>query len=112
MVSPIENRTVLTGVVMGRVRHPEVDRWDLVRLRVITTAGVAGYPDLLSRRLADQAANEPGDQLVTVAVDRSELPTGELLDRRLRGQVSLAGPEMIRAVGGTARLRIDPPDPA
>lgn len=102
MVVARENRTDVEGVVTAHAPHPGVDRWELVTLRVERTGPVAGFPDLVTQRVADQGG------VLELAVDREALgddrlggqrPDG-LLGRRLRATATLAGPGVVRAVGG------------
>jgi hypothetical protein len=94
MVAVVENRTAVVAVVGGQRDVDEV----LVELVLdVAEAGpVEGYPDLVSGQL-------PADRTLVVRARRAELPGTDLVGSRLRGQVALAGP-------GVVRLVTSPPD--
>jgi hypothetical protein len=96
MVSPIENRSELSGVVQARAMHARVERWDVLRVRLTDVGEVSGYANLLAGRIGDE---------VDIAVDRSELPDGSLAGYRFQGLATLAGPDVVRLVPAGA----DPP---
>ena len=111
MVSPIENQTILTGRVIDRHRHDTVDRWDVVRLQVSAADSVSGAgsaeadPNLLREAVGGQ---------LSVAVNRDELPDGDLTGWQFTGRVRLAGPDTVIAVpegAGLGRPSLTPPEP-
>lgn len=89
MVAVVENRTAVVAVVEGQRDVDEV----LVELVLdVAEAGpVEGYPDLVSGQVG-------ADRSLVVRARRAELPAGELVGSRLRGQVALAGPGVVRLV--------------
>jgi len=89
MSSVVENQTRLTGRVLARRPHPGVDQWDELRLDVSGADTVQTMPNLLGRTVGQQ---------VTVAVNRDELPAGDLTGLEFNGLVRLAGPETVVAV--------------
>ncbi len=89
MVSPMENRSRLVGVVSARSPHPSVERWDVVTVHVTGVEGVPGFANLLGERVGDD---------VEVALDRTDLPAGDLDGSQFDGQVTLAGPGVVRVV--------------
>ncbi len=103
MVSPIENRALLTGRVLGRAAHPTVGRWDVLRVWVEEVTDVAGLPNLLAETTGTE---------IEVNVERDRLPEGALDGRRLHGPVRLAGPETVLALpaaAGAGPLELDAP---
>ncbi len=104
MVSPVENRSLLTARVLGRSAHPTVGRWDVLRVRVEDIAEVEGMPNLL----AETAGTE-----IDLNVDRDQLPDGPLDGRTLRAPVRLAGPETVVALpAGAAAGALEVEGPA
>jgi len=55
----VENLTELTGRILDRQRHPLLDGFDVVAMRVEQARPIPGYADLLSARV-------PGDLDVVV----------------------------------------------
>jgi hypothetical protein len=103
VVSAIPNQTLLAGRVVGRQRHPSVDRWDVVRLEVSSAADIATDPNLLRDSVGGELA---------VAVDRDELPEGDLEGWQFTGPVRLAGPDTVVAVprgAGAGQVSVRPP---
>lgn len=87
VVSAAPNRTALVARVEGRRPHPSVGKWDVLTLRVVSSAPVDGYHDMIRAH--------PGQQL-TVAVDRDWLPAeGDLSGRSVRLSATVAGPDVI-----------------
>jgi hypothetical protein len=104
VVSPIENQTILTGRVIDRRRHDTVDRWDVARLQVSAAENTATDPNLLREAVGGE---------LSVAVNRDELPDGDLTGWQFTGRVRLAGPETVVAVpegAGLGRPSLTPPE--
>jgi hypothetical protein len=105
MSSVVENQSRLSGEVLARSRHPGVERWDQLRIRVDAVEPVEGRAHLLG---------ETAGQELTVVADRSELPAGELAGWRFDGPVRLAGPEVVEVLpegAGAGRASLVPPGP-
>lgn len=103
MVSPVENRSILTGRVLARSEHPSVARWDVLRVRVEAADDVEGMPNLLTETVGTE---------LELDVDRDDLPAGSLEGHLLRGAVRLAGPETVVALpaaAGAGRLHVTGP---
>jgi hypothetical protein len=103
MSSVVENQTELTGRVLARRPHPSVDHWDQLRVDVAAADPVDPLPNLLARTVGQQ---------VTIAVNRDELPAGDLDGFEFTGPVRLAGPETVVAVpagAGLGRPTLTPP---
>ncbi len=108
MSSVVENQTLLSGRVVSRAPHPSVERWDELRLVVSNAEDVGAEPNLLRESVGRQ---------VSVAVNRDELPAGDLAAWRFTGRVRMAGPEVVVAVpsaagGGPPTLRAPTGEPA
>jgi hypothetical protein len=104
VVSPIENQTILSGRVIERQPHDSVDRWDVIRLQVSAADNTATDPNLLREAVGGQ---------LSVAVNRDELPEGDLTGWQFTGRVRLAGPETVVAVpegAGLGRPSLTPPE--
>lgn len=86
MTSPTENATRLDGMVLDRLAHPSVPRWDVLRLAVDSAAPVEGRANLLG---------ETAGSRLQVCVDRDVLPDGDLRGWHFEGLVRLAGPETV-----------------
>ncbi|MEO8139995.1 MAG: hypothetical protein ABI742_10125 [Gemmatimonadota bacterium] len=95
VVSAIENQTMLSGRVIDRQPHGTVDRWDVIRLKVRSADDTETHPNLLGETVGGQ---------ISVAVNRDELPEGDLKGWQFTGRVRLAGPETVTAVPGGAGL--------
>jgi hypothetical protein len=99
VVSAAPNRTALVARVEARRPHPSVGRWDVLSVRVESSAPVEGYRDMV--------AAEAGRRL-EVAVDRDRLPADvDLVGRTVRLTASVAGPGVLTAVpaGDAATVR-------
>jgi hypothetical protein len=104
VVSPIENQTILTGRVIDRQPHDSVDRWDVLRLRVSAADNTPTDRNLLGEAVGGE---------LSVAVNRDELPEGDLTGWQFTGRVRLAGPETVIAVpegAGLGRPSLRPPE--
>lgn len=104
MSSVVENQTVLTGLVRSREPHGRTDRWDVLHIAVTQANGVEGKPNLLGESVGHELA---------VAVDRDELPGGDLRGYRFTGHVRLAGPEVVLALpagAGAPTRELVPPE--
>ncbi|MEO7131388.1 MAG: hypothetical protein ABIZ07_08450 [Dermatophilaceae bacterium] len=105
MSSVIENQTLLTGRVRSREPHVSTERWDVLHLDVSAAADVAGAPNLLGESVGHDLA---------VAVNRDELPEGDLSGYQFTGPVRLAGPETVLALpagSGAPPPELVPPTP-
>jgi hypothetical protein len=83
MVQAIDNLTTLSGTVVERSPHPELQGYELLGLQIQSADAVPGRADLLGRHLG---------QVLTVAVPRSLLGdagTGSRL--RLRAKMTPNG---------------------
>lgn len=104
MVAVVPNRTAVDGVVRA-VRPHGADHVD-VDLDVLRCEPVAGVPDLLG-------PNQPTDRPWTVLARRDDLPADlsddALVGQRLTALATLAGPEVIRLLGGGVAL-VGPPE--
>jgi hypothetical protein len=96
MSSVVENQTQLKGRVVARSHHPSVDRWDVLQIDVDAADGVESEPNLLKESVGRQ---------LTVAVNRDELPDGDLTGWEYDGRVRLAGPDAVVAVPAAAASR-------
>jgi hypothetical protein len=89
MVSSVDNRSRLRGVVAGRAPHPSLAEFDVLEVDVDETSRVDERPDLLAstvgsrvlvtvdRSLLDQAVR-PGVRIVCVV---RRTPDGAMADR-------------------------------
>ncbi|GAA5164135.1 hypothetical protein [Ornithinimicrobium tianjinense] len=99
MVAPIENRSVLSGVVRARRPSTEVERWELLEVEVEGAEGMPpadreeGLPNLLSDTVG---------QRLEVAVDRDLLPEGDLTGWVFTGPVRVVGPGRVAALPAAA----------
>ena len=103
MSSVVENQTVLSGRVRSREPHSTVDRWDVLHITVTEAADLEGKPNLLGESVGHELA---------VAVNRDELPAGDLRGYRFTGHVRLAGPEAVLALpadSGAPPRELTPP---
>lgn len=103
MSGVVPNQAQLTGRVVARAPHPGVDRWDDLRIEVVDAAEVESQPNLLGESIGRQ---------LTVAINRAELPEGDLTGWKFTGRVRLAGPDVVVAVpegAGTGRPSLTPP---
>lgn len=89
MVAPVENRSFLTGVVRSRRRSPEVERWDLLEIEVGSVVPLDDRPSIV---------HAPPEVPLEIAVDRADLPPGDLVGWSFAGPVRLAGPGRVAAV--------------
>lgn len=89
MSSVVENQTELTGRVRSREPHPSNAGWDVLRIVVADAGEVEGMPNLMSESIGREVA---------VAVERDELPEGDLHGYRFTGRVRVAGPEVVLAL--------------
>jgi hypothetical protein len=96
----IENQTAIEGIVVSRRPHVTLRDFDCLALAVSSVSAVPGKADLLSARL-------PGP--LSFAVRREWLPAGDLRGWALRAQITLAGPDLIRAVGVPASFHLEKP---
>jgi hypothetical protein len=104
VVSAIENQTLLSGRVIDRHPHDTVGRWDVIRLEVRSADDTETHPNLLGETVGGQ---------LSVAVNRDELPDGDLTGWQFTGHVRLAGPETVTAVpegAGLGRPTLTPPE--
>jgi hypothetical protein len=104
VVSAIENQTILSGRVIDRQPHDSVDRWDVIRLQVSAADSTPTDPNLLREAVGRQ---------LSVAVNRDELPEGDLTGWQFTGRVRLAGPDTVIAVpegAGLGRPSLTPPE--
>lgn len=99
MVAPIENRSVLTGVVRARRPSPDVERWDLLEVEVRGAEGMP--PDAPSEGLPNLLADAVGQRL-EVAVDRDLLPEGDVTGWVFTGPVRVVGPGRVAALPAAA----------
>jgi hypothetical protein len=103
MSSVVENLTQLSGRVLARRPHPSVGHWDELRVDVAAADPAGPLPNLLARVVGQQ---------VTVAVNRDELPAGDLTGFEFTGPARLAGPDTVVAVpagAGLGRATLTPP---
>ena len=104
MVSAPPNLTELVGRVEQVSPHPSVGKWEILHLRVASTAPIAGWADLVGA--------QPG-QMLEVVIDRDWLPDpahpARLTGATVRVSASVAGPgpcqgRLCRAVGDRRAL--------
>jgi hypothetical protein len=103
MVQVIENRTELEAVVEARKPHPTSPGHELLEVTIRSARAVPGLADLLSQRVG---------QRLDLLVPTDRLPAGPLTGFRLRGQVALAGPGVVRLdTRDLTGLTLEPPPP-
>ena len=104
MVPVVENRTSIVGVVRSMAPADAEGAQVALDLEVEATAPVEGYPDLVSQHVAE-------DGSLTVVARRDEVPEGDLVGWRVRGQAALAGPGVVRLVTyGPDAAEFTPPE--
>lgn len=92
MVAPIENRSVLSGVVRGRRPSPDVERWEVLDVEVTEVRPVEGLADLMSERLGE---------VVEIALDRGVLPEEDVVGQLFTAQVRMSAPGRVVVATGT-----------
>ena len=104
MAPVVENRTSIVGVVRSMAPAGADGTQVELDLEVESTGPVEGYPDLVTQYVGE-------DGSLTVVARKDELPEGDLVGWRVRGQVALAGPGVVRLVTyGPDAPELTPPE--
>lgn len=104
MVAVVENRTAIVALVRSMAPAGDDGTQVELDLEVESTGPVEGYPDLVTQYVV-------GNGSLTVVARKDEIPEGDLSGWRVRGQVALAGPGVVRLITfGDDAPELTPPE--